>query len=277
MILKCKSTFFLIIFSILNVMGQQESNRFSFSGSEIVIDFLPENDMYFCHEIDSDVTVYNLTEHFQLTKDQLCKINKLDPIKPIKAGKIVKVTLDKKKIRHKTTEATKFYVIKYKVKKGDTFFKIQNLSGTDQKTLKLLNNKTHTSIQQDETLILGYYPKHISRNKKDLTSEKVTPENKTDPKAHEIVAKYYLSDVIGSFDKNSSGNGQNYVLHNEARPGSIMDVYNPMLKKHIKAKVVGKIPEGTYQSDIKIILNKSAASALNILDGRFKVNIKYEM
>ena len=49
-----------------------------------------------------------------------------------------------------------------------------------------------------------------------------------------------------------------------------------MLKKHIKAKGIGKIPEGTYNNDIKIIINKSAAMALNILDARFKVNIKYE-
>lgn len=277
MIRKCKSTFFLMIISILSLMGQQESNRFSFSGSEIVVDFLPENDMYFSQVIDTDVTIYNLAEYFQVSKEQLFKVNHLDPKKPVKVGKVVKVTLDKQKVNAKVSEQNKYLSLKYRVKKGDTFFKIQQMAGVDQQTLLRINAKKSTSLLLGELLLVGYYPKaKNSKTKKDISHPETAKEKDVENKDKDLITKYYLSDVIGSFDKSTLGNGQYYVLHNEARTGSMIDIYNPMLKKHIKAKVIGKIPDGTYQNDIKIIINKSAAMALNILDARFKVNIKYE-
>ena len=57
----------------------------------------------------------------------------------------------------------------------------------------------------------------------------------------------------------------------------MMDVYNPMLKRHVRAKVLGKIPQSTYAEEVQIIINSSVARELGILDQRFKVNIKYEM
>jgi hypothetical protein len=65
-------------------------------------------------------------------------------------------------------------------------------------------------------------------------------------------------------------------LHDEAKVGSILDIYNPMLKTHVKAKVLGKIPLSTYAEDIQIIISPAVAKELGILDARFKVNIKYE-
>jgi hypothetical protein len=55
-----------------------------------------------------------------------------------------------------------------------------------------------------------------------------------------------------------------------------MDIYNPMLKSHVKAKVLGKIPSGTYSEEVQLIISTAIARDLGILDSRFKVNIKYE-
>lgn len=140
-------------------MGQQDSNRFSFSGSEIVVDFLPENDIFFSQAIDSDVTIYNLADYFQVSKDLLFKINNLDPKKPVKAGKVVKVTLEKQKINFKASDPQKYHHLKYKVKKGDTFFKIQKLLGIDQQALLKINSKKNPDIKLGEMLVVGYYPK----------------------------------------------------------------------------------------------------------------------
>jgi LysM repeat protein len=277
MIRKCKSTFFLMIFSITWLMGQQESNRFSFSGSEIVIDFLPENDIFYSHTIDKDVTIHNLAETFQVPKEYLFKLNKLDPKKPVSFGKIVIVPLMKQKIFYKTDYKQKYYTLKYKVKKGDTFFKIQKLCEVNKESLLEINSKKTTALQLNEVITIGYYPKnHTLKTKQPVNTQPTSADKNDEKKDDVIITKFYLSDVIGSFDKNNSSSDQYFVLHNVARQGSTMDIYNPMMKKHVKAKVIGKIPEGTYSEDIMIIINKSAAKELNILDTRFKVNIKYE-
>ncbi len=277
MIRKCKSTFFLMIFSITWLMGQQESNQFSFSGSEIVIDFLPENDIFYSHTIDKDVTIHNLSETFQVPKDYLFKVNKLDPKKPVSFGKIVIVPLMKQKVFYKTDYKQKYFTLKYKVKKGDTFFKIQKLCEVNKETLLEINSKKTTALQLNEIITVGYYPKNHTLKTRQPVNTQPTSADKNDNKKDDVlITKFYLSDVIGSFDKNNSCSDQYFVLHNVARQGSIMDIYNPMMKKHVKAKVIGKIPDGTYSEDIMIIINKSAAKELNILDTRFKVNIKYE-
>jgi hypothetical protein len=155
-------------------------------------------------------------------------------------------------------------------KKGDEISK----NGPNKEGLLYLT----TAIQLNEIITIGYYPKnHTLKTKQPINTQPTSADINDDKKDDVIITKFYLSDVIGSFDKNNSSSDQYFfVLHNVARQGSIMDIYNPMMKKHVKAKVIGKIPEGTYSEDIMIIINKSAAKELNILDTRFKVNIKYE-
>ena len=95
-------------------------------------------------------------------------------------------------------------------------------------------------------------------------------------KEEDKATKYYLSDVIGFYDKSAAESKNYYVLFNDAKVGSAIDIYNPMLRRHVKAKVIGKIPSNTYNEEVNIIISASIAKELGIFDTRFKVNVKYE-
>lgn len=81
--------------------------------------------------------------------------------------------------------------------------------------------------------------------------------------------------TVAHWDKSIPDNGSAYALHDSARPNTYIRLYNPNTRRTIKAKVIGKIPFGTYTSDVKLVISPKAAKALGGLDQRFRVHIEY--
>ncbi|HMT54110.1 MAG TPA: LysM peptidoglycan-binding domain-containing protein [Saprospiraceae bacterium] len=296
---KCKCSIFLLLIGSVLCFGQNQSNRFFSSGTEIVTDVLPGNDIYYSHINDQGISIYSLAKIFQVSTEMVLKVNKIDPKDPNYDGKIVKIPIKKSRISFKPaakSPKTNTLTLVYKVKKGETLYRIaKDYLNTDVKSLMSLNGKTTPDLNTGDSLIIGYLTVQNLDNRQ-ITSKNPDPKIDFDTKnkaqrpstilktpvntetSDEVkIVKYYLSDVIGFWDKSPSSHNNNFVLHNEAKPGTMMDVYNPMLKRHVRAKVLGKIPQSTYAEEVQIIINSSVARELGILDQRFKVNIKYEM
>ena len=294
---KCKCSIFLLLIGSVLCFGQNQSNRFFSSGTEIVTDVLPGNDIYYSHINDEGISIYSLAKIFQVSTEMVLKVNKIDPKDPNYDGKIVKIPIKKSRISLKLaakSPKTNTLTLVYKVKKGETLYRIaKDYLNTDVKSLMSLNGKTTPDLNTGDSLIIGYLTVQNTDNKPikspdpkidfDTKNKAQRPSNilktpvNTDTSDEVKIVKYYLSDVIGFWDKSPSSHNNNFVLHNEAKPGTMMDVYNPMLKRHVRAKVLGKIPQSTYAEEVQIIINSSVARELGILDQRFKVNIKYEM
>ncbi len=79
---------------------------------------------------------------------------------------------------------------------------------------------------------------------------------------------------LAIWNKNLSINGV-FVLNNEAKLYTFMELYNPLVNKTILAKVIGRIPDNTYSDNVKLILSPEAARLLRALDQRFFVRYKY--
>lgn len=296
---KCKSTVFLILYVVSVVSSQKNSdNLMSFASAEIVVDVLPGNDIFYMHPISKGISIYNLAEVFQVKADKIYAVNKLNPTQPINDGRIVKIPFQRKMV---ITDRTKFvknniYIpLFYIVKKGDTSFRLcKQYFELDPKIFLTLNNKKDGNIQSGEKLLIGWVllPSKIKNSyivqkkvpdvqnlpnelkNKEITSVKTDTLLQVNKKIP--VVKYYESEVIGWWDKSIKLQSGYFALHNDARPGSNIDIYNPMMKSHVKAKVIGKIPSDTYYSDVQIILSPGAVMDLGILDTRYMVNIKFE-
>lgn len=260
--------YFVLISGLYSLCHTQESNLFFHSGTEIVVDYFPENDIFYIHTMDKGISVYSLAQIFQVPLEKLMTFNNLHPNLPINTGKIVNVPLDERKITQFPKNNQNYLKLLYKVKKKETLYSLSRKFKTDVPTLLKLNNKNTNVLNEDEFILIGFFIIGIDNS---MNSQPDTARLLDTPK----ILKFYLSDVIGYWDKNST-NTQLFVLHNEAKIGSFMDIYNPMLQRHSKAKVIGRIPEGTYFTDVEIILSPQCAKIMGILDSRFKVNIKYE-
>ena len=80
---------------------------------------------------------------------------------------------------------------------------------------------------------------------------------------------------IGIWERNGQAKEMAFVLHHTAKKGSMLELYNPQLNLRTRAKVLGRIPLGTYPSDVSVIMSKKVANSLGALDTRFMVELTF--
>jgi LysM repeat protein len=79
---------------------------------------------------------------------------------------------------------------------------------------------------------------------------------------------------VANWDNTMPDNGMVYVLHKDAILDSFIDLYNPLVRRSVRAKVIGRIPYGAYTNDVSLVLSPHTAKQLGALDNRFKVEVK---
>lgn len=80
---------------------------------------------------------------------------------------------------------------------------------------------------------------------------------------------------IGIWEREGPSKEKAFVLHHTAKKGSMIELYNPQLNLRTTAKVVGRIPLGTYPSDVSVIMSRKVAASLGALDTRFMVELTF--
>jgi LysM repeat protein len=100
------------------------------------------------------------------------------------------------------------------------------------------------------------------------------------PEEEELKAKaealYVTTKGVAIWQQSHKKNSNKFVLHDKAAINSTILLYNPMAKKSIAAKVIGRIPQETYHDDVDIVLSSGAANSLGALDTRFMIEMKYK-
>lgn len=81
---------------------------------------------------------------------------------------------------------------------------------------------------------------------------------------------------IGIWERDGHASEKAFVLHHTAKKGSTIELYNPQLNLRTRAKVLGRIPMGTYPSDVSVIMSRKVADSLGALDTRFMVELTFE-
>ena len=243
------------------------------------------------------VTKNNITDyHAEMSKKMKTKPG--TTLVPINKGYIIS-NPNFKKWKHA------YLAVKYRVKKGETMYTIaRNYLDTSAEFIQALNKKSDYSVNNGEELTVGWMllpvesavdfekdqknvPQVNNRSKgnttkvdqvqKDIREEmplRLVTED-VQPQLKEEAFIQIEKNVIGIWDKNGSASENYYALFNDLPPGSYIEAYNPMLRRQIRAKVIGKIPAGTYAPEVELILNPAAARELGLLDIRFNALVKY--
>lgn len=76
-------------------------------------------------------------------------------------------------------------------------------------------------------------------------------------------------------DNLNQDSGNMLALHQTAPIGTVIKITNPMTKLTTFVKVVGKFAENAETKDALIVISKSAASQIGVLDRRFQIEIAY--
>jgi LysM repeat protein len=173
-------------------------------------------------------------------------------------------------------------ITEYKVGKSETLFAISRRFGISVPDIKRINNLTSDSLREGQILKI---PNHaLPEEEPEIVAiepivEEIEENNPIDDSAFKP-NKYGIRENkekgVGVWlsDLENDGN-TSLALHKTAPIGTILKITNPMNRSVTFAKVVGKFNDNHDTQGAIVILSKSVASSIGILDKRFQVEITY--
>jgi hypothetical protein len=171
----------------------------------------------------------------------------------------------------KSYEKNVYIPVYYQIKKGDTNYRILKIYfPRDSTEIKKHNLIQSNLIKEGVRILIGYYPIQFEKQKEinfedtaKLTMEKI---KKT---------LVLISGPANTFVPPIEKTPYPFVLSNKIPEHTVIEIMNPMTKKTILAKVIGKIPPGKYPLDILLLLSKNDAIKLGFIDVKFFISAKY--
>lgn len=85
----------------------------------------------------------------------------------------------------------------------------------------------------------------------------------------------YQANGLAFWNKASEDKDNLFALHPTARINSLIEIYNPQLQRRTFAKVIARIPPGTYPDNIDVIVSPRVAYTLGALNSEFRVRMKF--
>lgn len=233
------------------------------------------------HRIDYGQTLYSLARFYGLSVEELYFYNPGLNENGISVDDLIRIPIPNRAIiryKHPNFLDDWHVPIYYVVKKGDTLFRIAKVYfQMPVEDVMYRNGLINTNLSTGQLLHLGWMsiegiPDSLRSSKVGINGER----NNSLRKVFRRDSKNLKSDSgVAFWQKESKKSSGLYVLHRSAKLNSIIEVENPMNRRTVYAKVVGRIPPTIYDDDVRIVLSPYAAKLLRARDPRFFVKIRY--
>lgn len=275
-------TFVLILFQCC-AYATGDSTRYLTPKDTIFLNLDEAGEKLFVHKIERKQTLFSLSKFYGLSVEELYYYNPGLKEESIAPGDKVLVPIPNRAIiRYKspTFKTWKHVPVFYVIKKGDTMFRVAKIIFKMPVDTILQRNRLQTeTVKIGQRLHIGWMS--VEGIPEDFRKEVGSPLTRR----NSALAKVYNREQgdrkvkehqgVAYWQTNSKEDSDLYALHREARRNGIIAVTNPMNQSVIYAKVIGKIPDTAYGSEVVVILSPMAAKALGAKDPRFFVKVKY--
>lgn len=281
---KLKNNLLLLSFISFFFLTEAKSQLSSFpiitTKDTVFIGYM-EGKYFLSHLIKKEDNLNSIASYYGTTLAAIREINGMTDSQ-VKANKTIKIPIPynsiKSPVLRSSFEKYSFIPVFYKVKKGDTLYKLFRIYfPRDSNDIKKINSIKTNIIKIDSKLLIGYFPvQHIKKPSTDIVLQ--VNRNKDTLSLTSDKSKNVLVTVSGAaktFDSPFEKTEYAYVLSNKIPEHSVVEITNPMSNKKLTGKVIGKIPPGKYPLDILLLLAKNDALDLGFLDLKFFVSVKY--
>lgn len=241
----------------------------------------PKKEKFIEHIVYPGETLYSIAPFYGLMPQNVLQANKQLDMNSLKVGQRLKIPIPNIAItRFKKggfVDSLKVPVI-YKVKHGETLYTIsKKYFRMPIDTIMQRNNMYDYRLSVGMPLHIGWMdkrgvPDSIQMKIKRIFTKKMLTEEDYKRKNKEILD--FDQQGIAYWQKGAKSGGHSMTLHRTAKVGSMITIINPMTKKKIRTKVVGRIPP-VFDRDVILVLSPSTARRLGAVDSRFYVKIKY--
>ena len=271
---------FISFFFLTEAKSQLSSFPIITTKDTVFIGYM-EGKYFLSHLIKKEDNLNSIASYYGTTLAAIKEINGMTDSQ-VKANKTIKIPIPynsiKSPVLRSSFEKYSFIPVFYKVKKGDTLYKLFRIYfPRDSKEIKNINSIKTNIIKIDSKLLIGYFPvQHIKKPSTDIVLQ--ANRNKDTLSLTSDKTKNVLVTVSGAaktFDSPFEKTEYAFVLSNKIPEHSVVEITNPMSNKKLTGKVIGKIPPGKYPLDILLLLAKNDALDLGFLDLKFFVSVKY--
>lgn len=228
-------------------------------------------------------SIYQLSKSFNTPINEIMKTNGFKDANSIGSDVPIRIPIDVNVLFRgrsiKGESNSKYLPLLYEVKAKETAYRIaKSYFGQEVDVLISRNGLSDTNIKVGQKVIIGWLPSESAEKiiyaVKDENQDSLKHVANVEGTPEDIVV-FTKQRGIALWSKNSFNSGQRYVLHSSAKINSEIELYNPLVKRTVTAKVIGRIQNGVYQSDIDVILSAATAQSLGALDSRFMIEMKY--
>ncbi|MEL6844927.1 MAG: LysM peptidoglycan-binding domain-containing protein [Bacteroidota bacterium] len=239
----------------------------------------------FTHTVRQKQTLYSIAKFYGLSLSTLYFYNPKMANKVLSIDDQLTIPLPNRSIlRYKTRQfnESEYIPVIYTVRPGDNLFRIARVHfKMPVDSVMLRNNLSSHNIHVGQQLQLGWVsikgiPAKYQQNKGNLErirNERTKQEFATYTAKRGKRAREERG--IAYWQKNAREQTQLFALHRTAAINSKISVENPMQKKIVLVRVIGRIPERAYGNEVKIVLSRAAAVQLGAKDEKFFVRLQY--
>ncbi len=244
--------------------------------------------VYLMHRMKPKQTLNGLEKYYSISVGDLAYYNpEVGNLNAIPVNHLLRVPIPLNKLITGDTEITKVrwkvVPVLYKVKPRETIFRIAKMYfNMDIDLLKKRNGLVDNTLSTGQILHIGWIDvKGIpasSRKYSGISGElRVVNSNlkkrfQADVKSKK---KLYKQKGIAVWSKKSSRDTKLYAMHRTAPIGSVIKVYAPSSKRTLYVKVMGKMSNNVYKSDVVLYLSPAAAKSLGAVNQRMRVDLNY--
>ena len=186
-------------------------------------------------------TLFGIARRFQLTPEELIKLNKLPGNGTVRVGQQLLLT---------ATEA-----------------------GTPAARAVAAENMPEPAAAKTPAALMPEKPAQIATVTPAAPAEKEAKEERAPGRASEVLARVVETGLGATIEK--SVTDKYLALHKTAPVGTIMQVKNAMNGQSVYVRVIGKLPDTGENNNILVRLSPRAVQKLGTADARFRVETNY--
>jgi LysM repeat protein len=230
-----------------------------------------DDSKYLLHTMQTKETLYSTARLYQCSLADIYNSNEELKERLVRVNEVIRIPLMDFEI---ATATQKGPLLIYIVKPKETLFRIARIHfDLTIEEIKVMNHLESNDLNVGQKLIIGVLrPVNI-----ETATEEITPDTTAIVNSLPDMEGFTWIERknIAYWLKDASPSSSMIVLHNSAPVNSQVEVTNPMYGKTVIAKVIGRIPDKAYPSDIDIILSRAVADELGAIDSRFYVKVRY--
>lgn len=276
--------FFFIFFFCENIaFATGDSTNYLTLKDTIFLTVGPSNEKIFEHQIERHQTLYSLAKFYGLSVEELYFYNLGLKDNNVQVGQRIRIPIPNRAIlryKFENFDPGRYIPVYYVVRRGDTLFRISKyFFRMPIDTVMARNHLVSEVLSPGQCLHVGWMniggiPEAFHQYtvdplaRRNFAMRKIY--NRTIPDGEPLVQQ-----GAAFWKKDSQADSDFYALHRYAATNSIIAVTNPMTNRTVYVKVIGNIPDRSYDNDVVVVLSPLSARALGAKDPRFFVRVTY--